>query len=165
MIAEASEHHPEASVRSLRELFGANRSWYYRKPSPEEEAVRDAALRDAMERIVLEFPGYGYRGVAKELHRRGWAVNHKRVLGVMREESSLCRLKRRFVPTTDSGHSRKRYPNLIKDAVPREPDRAWVAGITYVRLPTTFVYLASILDAFGRYCVGWCLSRWIETRG
>jgi putative transposase len=46
----------------------------------------------------------------------------------------------------------------------REPDRAWVADITYVRLPTTFVYLASILDAFSRYCVGWCLSPWIDTR-
>lgn len=164
MIAEASERHTEASVRSLCELFGVNRSWYYRKPSPEEQAVREAALRDAIERIVLEFPGYGYRRVTKELHRRGWAVNHKRVLGVMRKESLLCQLKRRFVPTTDSEHSHKRYPNLIKDAVLREPNRVWVADITYVRLPTTFVYLASILDAFSRYCVGWCLSRWVNTR-
>jgi putative transposase len=109
MIAEASEHHSEASVRSLCELFGVNRSWYYRKPSPEEQAMREVALRDAIERIVLEFPGYGYRRVTKELHRRGWAVNHKRVLGVMRKESLLCQLKRRFVPTTtDSEHSHKR---------------------------------------------------------
>src|ERR671933_2599163 len=110
MIAEASERHPEASVRSLCELFGVNRSWYYRKPSPEEQAMREVALRDAIERIVLGFPGYGYRRVSKELHRRGWAVNHKRVLRVMREESLLCQLKRRFVPTTDSEHSHKRYP-------------------------------------------------------
>jgi putative transposase len=67
-------------------------------------------------------------------------VNHKRVLRVMRKESLLCQLKRRFVPTTDSEHSHKRYPNRIKDATLWEPDQAWVSDITYVRLPTTFVY-------------------------
>jgi hypothetical protein len=59
MIAEASERNPAPSVRSLCELFGVNRSWYYRKPSPEEQAMREVTLRDAIERIVLEFPGYG----------------------------------------------------------------------------------------------------------
>jgi putative transposase len=40
----------------------------------------------------------------------------------------------------------------------------WVADITYVRLPSTFCYLAAILDAYSRKCVGWHLSRWIDTR-
>ena len=51
---------------------------------------------------MLAFPGYGYRRVTHALARDGWTVNHKRVLRVMREESRLCQLKRRFVPTTDS---------------------------------------------------------------
>jgi hypothetical protein len=110
MIAETSEHHPQMmSVRSLCELFGVNRSWYYyRKPSPEEHLMREVALRDAIERIVLEFAGYGYRRVTKALQREGWIVNHKHVLRLMREESLLCQLKRRFVRTTDSQHSHKR---------------------------------------------------------
>jgi putative transposase len=82
----------------------------------------------------------------------------------MRKESLLCQLKRRFVPTTDSAHSLRRYPNLIKDAVVDAPDQAWSADITYVRLPTSFCYLASIIDEYSRYCVGWSLSRWIDTR-
>ena len=41
---------------------------------------------------MLEFPGYGYRRVTKELYRRGWSVNHKRVLRIMREESLLCQI-------------------------------------------------------------------------
>ena len=53
---------------------------------------------------MLEFPGYGYRRVAKALQRAGAGVNHKRVLRVMREEALLCQLKRRFVATTDSHH-------------------------------------------------------------
>ena len=58
----------------------------------------------------------------------------------------------------------KTYPNLIKDATLDGHDLGWMADITYVRLPTSFCYLASILDDFSRYCVGWALSRWIDTR-
>ena len=85
------------------------------------------ALRDAIEQIVLAFPGYGYRRVTHALQREGWAVNHKRVLRVMREESLLCQLKRRFVVTTDSQHTHATYPNLLTDAAPR-PDRSGVGG-------------------------------------
>ena len=164
MIGQAKAEHPNISVRELCRVFEVSRSWYYGCLSPEEKATEDLELRDAIEQIVLEFPGYGYRRVTKELHRRGWTPNHKRVLRVMRQESLLCQLRRRFKPTTDSAHSFKRYPNLLKEALVDAPDTAWSADITYVRLPQSFCYLASILDEFSRYCVGWALSRFIDTR-
>jgi putative transposase len=164
MIEEAAIEHPVVAVNDLCELFGVSRSWYYEKPRAEQKAREDVALRDAIERIVLEFPGYGYRRVTEALKRQGWCINHKKVLRMMRKESLLCQLKKRFRPTTDSAHSLGIYPNLIKDAALNRPDQGWVADITYVRLPTTFCYLASILDDYSRYCVGWSLSRWIDTR-
>ena len=139
MIAEAKENHPDISERDLCRMFSVSRSWYYERPSPEQRAYsRDVELRNAIERIVLEFPGYGYRRVTKELQRRGWAVNHKRVLRIMREESLLCQLKRRFVPTTDSALSFGSYPNLLKDVELDGPSQSWISDITYVRLPTSF---------------------------
>jgi putative transposase len=97
------------------------------------------------ERVVLDFPGYGYRRVTHALRRAGWGpINHKRVLRVMREESLLCQLKRRFIVTTDSAHGSRTYPNRLKGAPLDRLDQAWVADITYIRLPTTFVYLACI---------------------
>ena len=102
--------------------------------------------------------------MTEALRRQGWRINRKKVLRVMREESLLCQLKKRFRPTTDSAHSLVIYPNLIKDAALDGVDQGWVADITYVRLPTTFCYLASILDDYSRYCVGWSLGRWIDTR-
>ena len=164
MIEAATVKHPEVALKELCELFGVSRSWYYDKPKAERRAMEDVALRDAIERIVLEFPGYGYRRVAEALRRERWIVNHKRVLRVMRKESLLCQLKRRFKPTTDSSHPFRTYPNLIKDASVYGSDRAWLSDITYVRLPTSFCYLASIIDDYSRYCVGWALSRWIDTR-
>jgi transposase InsO family protein len=35
----------------------------------------------------------------------------------------------------------------------------WQADITYIRLPREFVYLAVILDAFSRRCIGWAVER------
>jgi transposase InsO family protein len=163
MIRAAHEAHPELSIRRLCDLFGVGRTWYYTHPSPDETASRDVALRAAIEALVLAFPGYGYRRVTKQLQRDGWTVNHKRVLRVMREESLLCQLKRRFVVTTNSAHGLTRYPNLITDRIVERPDQVWQADITYIRLPTGFVYLACILDSYSRRCVGWALSRTIDT--
>lgn len=164
MIEQVREEHPEMAIEKLCELMGVSRSWYYARPPATEKARKDVVLRDAIERIVLEFPGYGYRRVTAALRREGWTVNHKRVLRIMRQESLLCQLKRRFVPTTDSAHAFGRYPNLIKDIEIDRLDQVWISDITYVRLPTSFCYLAAILDAYSRYCVGWHLSQEIDTR-
>lgn len=165
MIAEAAAAPSPLSVRHLCALLDVNRAWYYARPigAKQGDETEAARLRDVIERIVLDFPGYGYRRVTHALAREGWAVNHKRVLRVMREESLLRQLKRRFVPTTDSGHTWRTYPNLVKGTSFDAPDRAWVADLTYIRLPTTFVYLAALLDTYSRRCVGWALSRWIDT--
>ncbi len=160
MIADARMAYPDLSIRQLCALVGAGRTWWYTHPAAD---ARDTALRDAIERIVLEFPGYGYRRVTKALQRDGWEVNHKRVLRVMREEALLCQLERRFVRTTDTAHALRTYPNLRADLAPARPDHIWVADITYIRLPTTFAYLACVLDAWSRRCVGWELSRAIDT--
>ncbi len=163
MIAAMHDTYPDLSIRRLCALVGAGRTWWYTHPSTDEVAERDTALRDAIERMVLTFPGYGYRRVTKALQREGWDVNHKRVLRVMRDEALLCQLGRRFVRTTDSAHALRTYPNLLAEMVLAGPDQAWVADITYIRLPTTFAYLACVLDAWSRRCVGWQLSRAIDT--
>lgn len=170
MIAQALKEHPQLSVSSLCELLGVNRAWYYRSHSRQrqtqaevQEKEADIELRAAIEELVLQFPGYGYRRITKALAREGYCVNHKRVLRIMREESLLCQLKRRFIPTTDSNHSFRTYPNLLREMVLTDPDQAWQADITYIRLPTGFAYLAAVLDAYSRRCVGWQLSRCIDT--
>lgn len=163
MIAAARTAYPDLSIRQLCAAVGAGRTWWYTRPSADEVAERDTELRDAIERVVLELPGYGYRRVTKALQRDGWEVNHKRVFRVMRDEALLCQLERRFIHTTDSAHRLRTYPNLVTDLVPARPDHIWVADITYIRLPTTFAYLACVLDAWSWRGVGWQLSKAIDT--
>ena len=165
MIEQAHHEHPELAIERLCELCSVSRSWYYERASRPESTEEETALRDQIERIILEFSGYGYRRVTHALARGGMAVNHKRVLRIMREESLLCQLKKRFVVrTTDSRHGLPIYPNVLTDVVLTAPDQAWVADLTYIRLRSAFVYLACILDAFSRRCVGWHLSRDMTTQ-
>jgi putative transposase len=163
MITEAHQEHPELSIRQLCQLLQVNRSWYYAKANRPGWREDEILLRDRIEDLILHFPGYGYRRVTKALQRAGWQVNHKRVLRIMREESLLCQLKRRFVVTT-VGQADAYYPNLLKPLELTAPDQAWVADITYIRLPSCFVYLATVLDAYSRLCVGWKLSHDIDTQ-
>jgi putative transposase len=163
VIAAMRAEVPALSVRQACALAGAGRTWWYTRPCVDVVALRDVDLRDAIEHIVLDFPGYGYRRVTKTLQRAGWTINHKRVLRVMRKESLLCQLERHWVTTTQSGHGLPCYPNLIRGMAATGPNQIWQADITYIRLPTTFVYLACVLDAWSRKVIGWHLSRTIDT--
>jgi hypothetical protein len=94
---------PSLSLRQRCSLLGVSRSRFYQRLHQPTHAERDVALRDAIERIVLEFPGYGYRRVTAELQRQKWEVNHKRVLRVMRAEALRCQLQHGPPPTRAMG--------------------------------------------------------------
>jgi putative transposase len=147
----------------MSELAGVSRASFYRyheegRPGPDP----DMDLRDAVQRIALEWPSYGRPRITAELLRRGWEVNPKRVYRLMREDNLLCVRKRKLVVTTDSTHGRKVYPNLAGEMALSGIDQLWVADITYIRLQTEFVYLAVVIDAFSRRVIGWALDRTME---
>ncbi len=145
-------------------LGGVSRAGFYRsRRSADPAADADMELRDAIQGVALEFPSYGWPRMTAELQRQGWAVNHKRVYRLMREDNLLCLRRRKFVLTTDSHHGLPIYPHLARELTPTGLDQRWVADITYVRLLAEFVYLAVILDAFSRRVIGWALGRTLET--
>jgi len=152
------------TIKRMVELGRVSRSGFYR--FDEEGRIGpdpDMDLRDAIQRIALEWPCYGRPRITAELRRQGWTVNPKRVYRLMREDNLLCVRKRKFVVTADSSHGRKIYPNLARDMVLTGVDELWVADITYIRLPAEFVFLAVILDAYSRRVIGWELDRTLET--
>jgi transposase InsO family protein len=119
-------------------------------------------VRDTLQQIALEFPAYGYRRITAELQRGGFAVNHKHVLRLMRQDNLLCLRRKRFLVTTDSRHSLPVYPNLARAMTPQAVNQLWVADLTYIRLRTEFIYLAVLLDAYSRRVIGWALGRSLE---
>jgi transposase InsO family protein len=136
------------------QIAQVSRAGFYRHYAEHEPRQADVAVRDLIQRIVLENRFYGYRRVTAELGQRGVVVNHKRVRRLMRLDNLLAVRKQRFVFTTDSRHTFAVYPNLADRLVLTALNQLWVADITYVRLRETFLYLAIVLDAYSRRVIG-----------
>ena len=121
-----------------------SRSGYYKwriQPEIAPNDSEDLDLKNQIQEIAMEFTGYGYRRMTAELQNRGFEVNRKRVLRLMRQESLLCR-KKRFKPvTTDSSHGLPIYPNLLKGARITGLNQVWASDITYVQLQLEYIYL------------------------
>jgi transposase InsO family protein len=151
------------TIERMVELGRVSRSGFYRFNGNAKPSLgTDMDLRDAIQRIALQWPSYGRPRITAELRRQGWTVNPKRVYRILREDNLLCVRKRKFVLTTDSNHDRKIYPNLAGQMVLTSVDQLWRADITYIRLQDEFVYLAVILDAYSRRVIGWALDRTLE---
>ena len=136
IIQDALSNSFQLSISQSCQALEVSRSGYC-KWRKEREAIpsgnsEDVHLRDEIQEIALEFPGYGYRRITAELQNRGYTVNHKRVLRLMRQDNLLC-LKTRFKPvTTDSSHGLPVYPNLLKDTKIIGLNQVWASDITYI---------------------------------
>jgi transposase InsO family protein len=146
-------------------LAGVSRAGYYRQLEEGKPDAAEMAVRTAIQEIALaHHRRYGYRRVTAELHRRGMAVNHKRVLRVMRTDNLLAVRFRRFILTTESQHDCQVYVNLAARMTVTGANQHWVADIPYIRLRTEFVYLAVVIDRFSRKAIGWALDRSLAAR-
>src|SRR2546427_219091 len=100
------------SLHRMCSLAGVSRASYYRhwrRAAPRREQTE---LRDVLQRLAVAHRHYGYRRLHALLRRDGWAVNHKRVLRLMRTDNLLCLRRRAFVPATpDSRHDWQVVPN------------------------------------------------------
>lgn len=72
----------------------------------------------------------------------------------------LPRNKPRY--TTDSRHTLRKYPNLVKGIVAEYPNQIWYADITYVWIRGDVLYLHLITDGYSHAVLGWCLSETLE---
>jgi len=157
----------ERALRSLGEAVGLSRSTIHRqlRTTPVDKlAERDTQRRVEIHKVALELRTSGYRPITEELHRREQIINHKVVLRLLRADNLLCLRQRPFVTTTDSAHGFPVFPNLARNLVLTDINQLWVADITYIRLRQEFIYLAALLDAYSRRCIGWALARYLDAR-
>ena len=138
-------------------------SFYYKPKVPREmREKRDADLRDAIEEVRMEHPRTGYRTLLRYLARAGVRVGETRLRRVMQKYSLQAKIRRAFVITTDSKHSHRVYPNLLKEFQITALNQVWATDFTYIRVAHGFVYLAVILDLFSRRVIGWAISKNID---
>jgi putative transposase len=156
--AEKAAH----SVPMLCRLLDVSRSGYYawRSRSPSERSRFDAVLSEKIETIHRNSRAtYGAPRVHAELRAIGIRCGKKRVARLMRRAKLRGCLRGRRMRATHRVALQQAAPDLIgRNFASEEPDRLWVADITYVRSREGFVYLAFILDSCSRKVVGWSMA-------
>lgn len=136
-----------------------SRSAYYYSPTDSLNVLSDFNLRDIIEKIHVDFPGYGYRRVYHHLLKREIRINSKRIRRIMREYSLYSCLKKWMRPRGVLTSIALRYPNLIKGLKLTGPNQVWATDITYIKLRYEFIYLSAVIDIYTRKIVGWAISK------
>jgi putative transposase len=155
--AERANH----SVATLCRVLGVSRAGFYagqRRP-PCKRAQEDKVIAAAIAEIHADSrETYGAPRVQAMLARRGVHVGRKRVARLMRSRGLSGLVRRKRGKTTVRVPGIATAPDLVRrEWNPTQPNRLWVADITYCRSWEGWLYLAAVLDCHSRKVVGWSL--------
>ena len=168
MVSFLDEHREEHGIEPICRQLPIAPSTYYQQKAREADpsrlpkrAIRDAGLREAIERVWKEHFGvYGARKVWHQLKREEIAVARCTVERLMREMGLEGAIRgRKYKKTTIIDEAANRPADLVqRDFSADRPNQLWVADLTYVATWAGFVYVAFITDVFSRKIVGWRVS-------
>jgi putative transposase len=157
---EKADHHLVTLCRVLAVSRGAYHAW--RRGPATARAAADAGLTERIRAIHAASRGtYGAPRVQAELQAAEVRVGRKRVARLMRAAGLVgVHRRRRARPLPRPAH---RLETTAPDLVRRQfqapaPDRLWAADITELPTAEGPLYLAAIVDAFSRACVGWSMA-------
>ncbi len=150
--------HPILSVRRQCDLLGLARSTLYYEPVP--ETIENLQLMQRIDREYTKRPFKGSRRMTQWLVKEGEEVNRKRIQRLMRLMGlEAIHPKPKL---SDPGQGHRIYPYLLRDVLVARPNQVWSTDITYVPLPSGFMYLAAIIDWYSRYVICWRLSNTLD---
>jgi len=138
-------------------------AWRSRPPSAREMANRELT---ATIRKVLDDSGetYGSPRIYQVMRKLGLLCSKNRVARLMRAGGLRAKQARRFRSTTKRIKSHRPAANLLQgDFGAERPDQKWLADITYIPTSEGWLYLAAIVDLFGRRVVGWAMDERMTT--
>ena len=148
------------SIRRQCELLGIHKSGLYYKPKG--ESALNLELMRLIDEHYLEHP---YKG-ARRMHvwlteDMGYDVSLNRIERLYYKVMGL----RSLLPgphTSKRNKEHKVYPYLLRGKKIKRPNHVWQMDITYVPMPSGFMYLVAIIDVYSRFIVGWSLSNTME---
>jgi putative transposase len=157
-----SDHREIFRVGLMCNVLDVSRSSYYawlkrpesaRKKENKNLAIRIKAIHGQRRKT------YGSPRVHKELNENGVKCSQNRVARIMKQEGIRAIVPRKYKATTDSKHSFPVAPNLLKqDFDIKEPNKVWLADITYIPTLEGWLYLAAVMDLGCRRIKGWSMS-------
>lgn len=151
-------HRDEYSIAKMAKVLQVSESGYYRWLSrpPSKRKQEDLILIEEIAEIYYSSKQiFGSRKVTAVLRSRGRLINHKRVARLMREYGLFSKVHKQYVSFTEQGDEQYIHENLInRDFTAAAPDQKMVSDTTGLRTRQGWLYVAGILDLFGRIPVG-----------
>ena len=147
----------------MAEILQVSKSGYYdwlgREVSP-RDCENQTIYHDVLELFLGSRMSAGARRIAKQLSRMyGRPINRKRIGRIMRENGLVPKGKKKHVLTTNSKDSVNIFPNLLKrDFTATARNQKMVSDTTYIYTEEGWLYLAAIMDLYGRKIVGMAIS-------
>jgi len=143
-------------------LLGVSPSGFYawRQRAPSARGQANEQLLAHIRLIHERSRGtYGAPRIQAELVAEGLRVSRKRVARLMRLAGLQGVSRRGGVSITVRGQPTRPAPDLVQRRFQAEqPNRLWVADITYIPTWAGFLYLAVVIDVFSRRVVGWAMA-------
>jgi putative transposase len=124
------------------------------------ETPENLALMRLIDGQYTAQPVYGSRRMTAWLTREGCEVNRKRVQRLMRLMGLEAIYPKPKLSVAGQGH--RIFPYLLRDVKVERVDQVWSTDITYVPMPSGFMYLAAVIDWFSRYVIAWRLSNTLD---
>ena len=160
------QHKEEHTIARMARVLSVSESGYYKwlKRRDAPPTAREQEELALTEEIYNIFKGshysYGSRKITAILNRhRAKPINHKRVERIMQKYCWHSKVRKKYVVTTDSEHDFPIAPNLLKRNFSADrPGQKMVSDTTAVPTNEGFLYVAGILDLYGRRPVGIALS-------
>jgi putative transposase len=126
-----------------------------------EETLLVAHIRTAHEESRKR---YGSPRIYHALKAQGIACGRNRVARVMRKHGVAAKRRRRFRHTTIVNIMDQWYRDVVsRNFKPDAPNKVWVSDITYLWTKERWLYLATVMDLFGRRIVGWAAQPYLTT--
>ena len=155
------------AVAQMCETLKVSLSGYYEslKRCPSQQKLKRKNIAQEIARSYFESNRiYGYRKVHDDLLEDNIECCSETVRRIMLDIGLHSRVKRKFVVTTDSGHSFKIADNILNRNFTADcPNQKWAADITYIPTKSGWLYLAVVMDLFSRRIVGWATSKNIDS--
>lgn len=139
-------------------MMGLSRSSLYYEPGG--EVAEDLRLMRRIDEQYTARPFYGSRRMTVWLNEQGEEVNRKRVRRLMRVMGLEAIYPKPRLSLAGKGH--RTYPYLLRGVKVQRRDQVWSTDITYVPIPSGFMYLAAVIDWFSRYVIAWKLSNTLD---
>ncbi len=155
-------YHALWPVTTQCRVLDVSTSGYYAwlKRPLSKHGQRDCVLGDrivALHRAAREV--YGRPRIQADLRDENIFTSDKRVARLMRERHIQGASRRKGFMTTVRDKEARPAPDLVhRQFTASEPNKLWVADITYVPTWSGFLFLAVVLDVFSRRIVGWSMA-------